>query len=102
MSQVNDHVCSYLDVSTAHITPQDAEILETYPDELIMEAHREYGWWIWVDSDSDIPSILKRLRNAGLSENFCMIMAKAKCNGCSWILLDRDGPWHADIPEYDW
>lgn len=89
-----------LDISTSHICSRTTEALnkgQAYG--LVIYPKAEYGWLIHVPSEEffedekkvfDLPTDLVRLID----------IARAK--ECAWIMLDRDGSIHDNLPTYNW
>lgn len=89
-----------LDLSTAHITENTADALnEGYDFNLVIYPKAEYGWFIHVPDEEffedeekvfDLPTDLVRLIDI------------ARVKECTWIMLDRDGSIHDNLPTYIW
>lgn len=84
-------------ISTSNITRETAHALD-HPDpmetlELIVHPHGNYGWLIVVPPREDTPTLPGCMRTA---------LEQARCEGCDWLLIDRDGPVHNLLQEYEW
>lgn len=85
-----------LTISTAHITPQTANWLDRYIDDLPpVYAKGDYGWFIyigswWFSEKKPIPDDL------GFLLQFCML------NKVDVLCLDSDAETLDLLPEYDW
>jgi hypothetical protein len=109
-----DGVHPLLDVSTAHITRRDDEILRGWwaalepvhapraaPYRTIAHA---YGYFVHVrlDGPEDRAEYEAEAREAGISEAFMALQAYARSHGCWWINLDRDADTIEALPTHDW
>lgn len=104
-------ISKYFDLSTAHITKRDSEILAnlslwprtiTHPPAVLPPFPvytYEYGFFIVPLEDS-----LKRLEDWewGLSEDLANLLRHAQVEGCRMICLDRDGDVLPGFPTHDW
>src|SRR6266852_6109698 len=88
---------TYWDVSTAHITRQDARILAEYShgNEAQLVVHRyEEGFFIPVLEDC--------LADEKLSQDFIWLYRMAQENGISMLRLDRDAEIVEGLPVHEW
>jgi hypothetical protein len=100
LPMVPEGVYNYLDINTAHITENDANILSSIADgNLVID--REHGWWIWVDV-ADPEKQEAEFRSTGLSNDFLKVLETAVDRNCFWLLLDSDGETLSELPIYEW
>lgn len=90
-----------LTLSTIHITPKTANIIERdsrvnrYPA-LVIYSKEQYGWFIYFDK-----SLLRTKKQMNeLPEDLRNCIAFAKKNRCDMLCLDGDGPEEPDLPTY--
>ena len=85
-----------MELSTAHITPATAKLLDECAINSISYFIREYGYFLSTmhlneDNMHDCPDDLKQC------------IRYAQDNECTWLLLDGDvDPMPEDLPVYDW
>lgn len=85
-----------MELSTAHITPATAKLLDEHQIYILSYFTREEGYFIstmYVDPDGldDCPDDLKQ----------CIRYAQE--NDCTWLFFDRDvDPMPEDLPVYNW
>ena len=85
-------------LSTAHITKSTRDLLQDYVED---NCHRikapityekgVYGYFV-VISEID----------PGWPHDLVQILTWAKNQGCTWLMLDCDGPEMPELPVYDW
>lgn len=102
LSKTQAHVRAILDISTAHVRKETAELLDAITmtgidAPVIAHAKGEYGWLVYVSDDpsaqpnwSRVPVELQRL------------ILFARRMGCDWIMFDRDGVVLEDFETWDW
>ena len=79
---------AYLDLSTSHITSQDAYLLELNDGMIPFRVvSHEYGFWVNVQPD--LPSKIER---TNFSKSFVQVYRYAIANKCNWINFDAAGP----------
>lgn len=100
-------VYRYLDLSTAHLTREEAEALSECKDSAYdlrtplprVIAHA-YGAWMNVpdleagDEDAD--------ERRAEYPNVQAAIERARSYDCTWINFDRDADCDADLPTYEW
>ncbi len=111
----------YIDVSTAHITKEDDEILTLclndekidFPKSLtsgnVIESgdiapagnYFEYGYWIFVGLGFDWGTVAQR-DGSPLSPSFINLYQRAYHSDADWMKIDCDGMIYDDLPKYDW
>ena len=120
----------YIDVSTAHITKEDDEILrtcmsDTYsiheefgnevrsaysgvcsprdPQEDIAPAGYAFdqGYWIFVGLGSDWGTVAQR-DGSRFSPSFINLYQRGYHSDADWMKIDCDGMIYDDLPKYDW
>jgi len=91
-------------VSTAHISEQDKDHLETEAETntapTLVVYKYEYGYIIFVGSS------IEEIIDDGLTETYslalCNLIKLAKDNGCTYLKLDCDGIIYEDLKTFDW
>jgi hypothetical protein len=94
----------YLDLSTAHMTEADNELLacKVSDGSLIVTEH-SYGYWVHVPQNPSSPGVeVSTFKDQGFSEDFCKAMAYAYQNDCWWINFDRDAPIEEELNTHEW
>lgn len=92
-----DEIHKMLCLSTAHVSRETADDFEnpvgmgTLP---IFYEKREYGWFVVVskdvETDKDYPA------------DIVEVLAYARARGCTWIMLDQDGPVIDGLRTWEW
>lgn len=94
-------VLKMVDVSLLHITPGDAELLETQAHKHSVGCPVVYpkdsGYFLLVDDD-DVYE--EDLRSAGFSDSFMTLFMMARETGAAWIELDADGTDCPSLPKF--
>ncbi|RWM32602.1 MAG: hypothetical protein EOR77_21470 [Mesorhizobium sp.] len=87
-------IIQMLELSTAHLSRQTADLIEMQTDDIpIFYEKLEYGWWFPVlecSSPHTIPEDLKQVLDFARSLN------------CQWVMFDRDADQHPSLPSYEW
>ncbi len=103
-AQLVPGVCSYLDVSTGHITElemlrlsaggvSDLSVPRVIP--------HEYGAWVHVRcSEVEDDDVCRE--DALLGVNVAVVLRRARELGCSWVNFDRDAEPLDGLPTFDW
>lgn len=92
---------SYVDLSTAHISEHDNELL-TQRQQPPYVYPNEYGFFVIVPDPTDDADALSRMADAGYSPEFRQLIERLQQQGCDLLRLDRDGPPLAQLPTFDW
>ena len=93
MAAVKTVQFTYLDLSTAHLTDRDAELLtEGQGDTMFPRTiWKEYGLWLSVSAEPDIfAEDLNYMREKGVSRNLLRAFCAAHKIGAFWINFDQD------------
>jgi hypothetical protein len=96
-----------LEVSTAHISQQDAKLLDEASDcpgapPVVVYKYPE-GYFLYVpEATEDFKDIILIAHRAGFSKNVLDLMANARQNKCKYVHIDRDSEVYPDIPTYEW
>lgn len=90
-------ISKMLTVSTAHISPTNAELLDEGVKDLIVYKKDDYGWFINVPS-YDIEK--GSLSICALPIHRLIVFAKDL--GCDWLCFDRDGEILDYFSTYGW
>ena len=96
-----------LDLSTEHITKNDAIKLDSFDDVTrdgaLAYDKGEYGWFVHVPESGDVlQTMLADMAEAGYSEMLRNLLQYAHDKGAHWICLDRDAEAEPDLPTVDW
>ena len=85
------------EVSTAHITHLDSELLAK--DDVALTVYDfEYGFRIYIDTEQTYAAII----DMGFSEELGNLYFIAMNQGCQYLILDRDGDEYDDLKKFDW
>ena len=96
---------SVADISTAHITPRDNELLSgPTPSSgfFMLVVATEYGWLVHVEGLHTDEERQADWRNAGMSNKFVDTCVLASTQGCKWADFDCDGIVYDSLPQVDW
>ena len=87
-------VVSMLIVSSAHVTAEEAEVLNA-----CRYGHGAYGWLLYVADGADeaLPAEIH-----APSEGLLRAVEFAISHQCSYLLLDRDADKLPGVTSYDW
>jgi len=97
----NPHIFKCLDVSTAHITEKDNELLRK--EDLALSVYDyEYGYFLYSGDGATSEADFARMEDAGFSKELLNLVRIAHEKGCKFLCLDCDGPVYNDIPQFDW
>lgn len=97
--------------STAHVTPQDAELLEADAEAKVVDGVMDVllvyqypeGFFLWCPRDLDcFQEETAGAAAAGYSPALVNLMRLARYKKCKWLHLDRDGPTYHGYPVFDW
>lgn len=99
LSTPDEDVYRLLDLSTAHL-PEDIRHCLNTCDGVIAD-EREYGWLMYVPSEID-ENIFDYWSDdeADAAAAVLAIWRLAEKRHCKYVLLDQDGPVHAELPTY--
>lgn len=89
----NPFIYKVLDISTAHITEMDVEMLRL--EKSLSYKLDEYGWLVYLDE-------IGENWHASMSEAFRDILKEAKELGCDYVRFDRDGRTYQELPVFNW
>lgn len=97
-------ILNYLDVSTAHMTARDNEILASVPNHMlpVTVTEHEYGYFVQFSEDVPMEDISEQSRAAGLSDAFVGVLRYARERHCFLINLDADAEQVDNLPAHDW
>ena len=96
-SKSNPYIEKMLDISTAHVTEHDTELLNN-DDTPIVAYKYEFGHFVCINDELTI----KELLDYGYTQEFCTIVGIALENECSLIKLDGDGIIYQDLKTFEW
>jgi hypothetical protein len=89
-------VFKVLDLSTVHMTEEDAEKLNPCSGiQSLSYELGEYGWLIYIGE-------MKENWGDEMSEAFMNALKEAKELGCDYVRFDRDGRTYEELPVFDW
>lgn len=99
----NPYTQKILDISTGHLTKKDNDLLkdEDSMNNPISSYKFEYGYFVHVSEDS-MEELTPIIKSAGYSDEFLIILSKAKELKCSYIKFDSDGFLYTDLNSFDW
>lgn len=87
-------ICKVLILSTAHIKPQTAKLINSKDFPIAVYEKKGYGWFISLDMfDKESPQ---------LPDDLNRIINYAIFIGCDWLCLDRDANVYNELPVYEW
>lgn len=86
-------IAKIMTISTAHI--KSDTILRSHNSNVIMFSKGMYGWFVYVPEYN--------IREYGTYPNELLdVLDYAREEGCTWLLLDLDGPIINELPTYEW
>jgi hypothetical protein len=98
------HIRRIVDLSTAHITQQDSELLTKLSVDSAAIHDTGYGFIVWVPSHSD--HLEDRVKTSveieGLSESYCEALRLAFRNDCQFVCFDCDADTVEELEIHDW
>lgn len=112
-------VNKFLDISTAHISKTDDNILQKLVNPVFFKENsdidsepplavydHDFGYWVHVSSDlsniNDMDSYIEAIIYAGFSIEFCELLIAANSLGCTFINFDCDGLQYEGVKKFDW
>lgn len=114
-----EHVRAFFDLSTAHLTPETINWLQTGFNEEHAErqarthggalplpvGETDHGFFVWAGSDESedinvVPTAAEADRHH-IPADLAAARKLARKQGCPYILFDADGPDCEDLPVYD-
>ena len=93
-------VYRFVDISTAHVTPEDMELLENQKSLGVVAYNYPEGVFVYVPPKDDLPTTLGAAQESGLSDSFCKALTYASSQGAYLLRLDADGDM-IDDPQLD-
>lgn len=90
------YIFKVLDISTGHITEDDAKRLEANEDRITAYSLHEYGWLVYIGE------IIENWPKKYWSPAFRKVLRVAKELGCEYVRFDRDGTEYDGLPKFDW
>lgn len=92
-----------LDISTAHMDQNDAELLDENDDSFfsrdpIIVYRFDEGYFIYIGGDLDTEAI----KDFGYSQEFIEILKWGKNLGCTYVKFDRDGTTYKHLKTFSW
>lgn len=83
-----------LDISTAHLSPETAQILENTPlnDWPVAGGNTQFGFFLYAHDDND----------GAIPQDLWACMEFARKHHCCYLYFDRDADQYDDLPTYDW
>ena len=91
-------ITKVLDVSTAHITEKDNNLLSSN-DTYVISYPKDHGFFVYVP---EAAKIIKTFARDGYSKAFLKLMKMASEHKCGWIMLDSDGTVYPQLKVFDW
>jgi hypothetical protein len=95
--------CNYADISTAHVTKADAELIAASGRDLygIIASYPE-GWFCYVPADDWSPQLVETWERQGFSHAYIKLQRKLMEAGISYARFDADGYHVTSLPTFDW
>jgi len=90
----------YLDISTGHITKNDADLLRNdhEPDGAFLIGKYSEGFILSLGEYTEVSNVVGR----EFSKEFYDILNYAQLKGCCLLRLDADGMEFPNLPTFDW
>jgi len=85
-----------LEVSTAHISEKDRDLLNENDTFGLVVHQYEYGYLIFTQVNRN------NLSKEGFSNAFINLITEAVEGGCDWIRLDSINPIYDNLETFDW
>lgn len=107
--EIESAVLRYLDISTAHITKKDGNLLLNW--ESVIENHNEFtlvvdpvrfGHHVFTSNDAREDWFIEDLKTIGFSDNFISILQAADNIDCTYIYFNPDGAVLSSLETFDW
>ena len=86
------------DISTAHLTKEDARLMESGTDSPGFIGQFEYGYF-WVTAAHREQATLRKL---GYSETFITLLGRLNIMRIYYVAFDQDADALDDVPTFDW
>ncbi len=103
------HIRKFFDISTAHMTAQDNDLLARAVKErdkinmaLPLIRPYDHGAWVWVPDAEDMDFYAQPYSDYGFSPAFLKVLRYARENDCDWINFDSDAEQCLDLETFDW
>jgi hypothetical protein len=90
-------ISKVLDVSTAHISEKDDELLKK-TNQFLSVYNYEFGYIVCIN----VFVKRKPLKVYGYSDHIIKILYKAKKLNCSYVIFDADGVIYDDLRQFNW
>jgi hypothetical protein len=94
-------VYRYWDLSTKHISLEDAGLLVLLETDRLTVYPYEYGFHVLVPQD-DVDETLDDLADQGFSEALRIILRRAYEQGVRMVRFDADGDLVIGLEQFDW
>jgi hypothetical protein len=91
----------YWDLSTKHISLEDAGRLALHEMGCLTVYPYEYGFYVLVPQD-DVDETLDDLADQGFSEALRIILRRAYEQGVRMVRFDADGDLVRELEQFDW
>lgn len=92
-------IYKYLDLSTAHITPETDRFLDRESQWQLSEVivyNKERGYFVHVPKD------LEKLKQMDIPKDLKACLRVAQKHGCNWLVLDGDAEIVEGLKTYEW
>jgi hypothetical protein len=93
-------------LSTCHLTKADGNLLDQCESPLCPFEKKvgddACGWWVCVPDPEDGFNSDAQILAAGYSQAFLGLIHLGRRLNCQWLMLDRDGPQRAELPQFHW
>jgi hypothetical protein len=89
---------TFWDVSTAHITADDAKLLEAD----LGPVHYTYAEGFFIPVPDEIEQALADMEEQGFSADAIALLRKVSETGIDLLRLDRDADTYTELPSHAW
>ena len=89
---------TFWDVSTAHITADDAKLLEAD----LGPVHYTYPEGFFIPVPDEIEQALADMEEQGFSADAIALLRKVSETGIDLLRLDRDADTYTELPSHEW
>ena len=100
-SSKDPYILRVLELSTAHITHADSDLLSKSGDLPFTCYDLEYGSLLYCGEPEEAGRE-HDIAQAGFSAAFLLMVRMAWKHGCAWIRLDCDSFVYTDLPTFKW
>lgn len=104
---MNYEIFSVLEISTAHITEQDGNLLEASgeAETQVVAYSTEYGWQVYCQYENEdelFDYVVLSMKSEGYSDEMINLMKLGRQLGCRYLGIDQDGMIYDNLPQFGW